>query len=242
MKTVIPVVLCIAFASPPVAKAQQPAPSYVLRTVIEPSMSIGGEKIANCVDVESAVLNDLGDIAFGAYCGDRNRIFTTKRIVVSSGETVDGKVIELPPQVVAINNRGQVLYEAFFSDAADQPMKSWRYGLFLEHQFVAIAGYDTAGNSYSYTLTDDGRILAEIRNPDRPHSAWLSADTPPSKVCDANGHVPARQRAKSPRATEMPPAQLAGAIPLLATNSCGQLLLNMHTLEPLLVLATPIRH
>lgn len=241
MNNITHLFLIAALLLPPAVKAQ----TFNLRFVVQPDTIIGGQIIEDCLGPSPAVLNDLGDIAFQANCDGRDRIFTTRRIVVSAGDRIDGKIIRSLFQVIAINNQGQVLYNAIISDAIDSPMESSRDGLFLDHHLLSAVTYDAAAWPYTYRLTDDGRIYAEIASPDAAYSRSMPLDAAPARACPGNIRAaPKRNR----KATSLPSAatnlpQFDTSLAPVARNRCGQLLLTVNAYSGglFLLLATPVK-
>lgn len=197
------------------------APAFTLRLIAGPQTVIDGKNLGECPIVDSSAVGDSGKAAFVLYCDDHYRLFTVDHLIVGVGDQVDGKIIAAFHKILAVNSRGQVLYEAFFSDVPNDQPEGWRFGLFLDRYFVAIVPDSVADQPYRYRLTDDGAVAADIMP--------LAANDGLSKRCPGN----------SPNLRP----ELAGILFTVAGNHCGPYLLNIDTpaSRPLLLLAIPIK-
>jgi hypothetical protein len=219
--------------------AQPSTAAYDFRAIVQSGTVIGGQMLGNCVSLESPVLNDLGDVAFTAYCDSRGRWFTSHRIVATTGEHIDGKLIQsLFSGPIAIDNHGRVLYEAFFSDTGNDTLESWHEGLFLDRHLVSIVTYDAADKPYSYGLTDDGRIIAEIDSPQITQPKTHSVEKGKPISCPGDRGSASHSHPSRPTAPEV-----TAALFPLASNRCGQFLIpvELSPSEPLLLLASPAK-
>ena len=170
MKTIAHAVLIAALALSPAVKAQQPSTGYVFRSVVEPGTIIGGRAFISETTLGSAVLSDSGEVAFVASGpGVPRAVFTSRRIVAKQGDVIGGKYIMLLPAdaLLAINNVGQVAFEAWYADSkelADAGEATGR-GIFVDDHLASTAIFDHRGNATPFTLTDDGRIVIQPLGP-----------------------------------------------------------------------------
>jgi hypothetical protein len=219
------------------ANGQQRKGSFALRPVVTPHTIIDNQVLGNCVSLASPVLNDLGDFAFTAFCSSRGRLFTSHRIVATSGDHIDGKFIQSFYRVIAINDRGQVLYEAFFSDTDDYDMWNGHDGLFLDQHLLSIVEYDAGDRSYSYGLSEDGRVTAEIVDPAVQPKTGELGKTPPFSSALHGAATSLRQvkRGAVEGATDPFP---------FAVNRRGEFLMSVEPSEGqrFLLLASPVKH
>jgi hypothetical protein len=194
MKTIAHVFLIAALALPTAVKAQQPSTRYVFRTVAQPGTIIGGRTFTRETVIGSAALNDSGEVAFVASESTSRpntvfTVFTSRRIVAREGDVIGGKYILLipPDAILAINNAGQVAYEAWYADTKEMAASgdpSGR-GIFVDDHLASDAVFDAHGNAAPFIFTDDGRIVIE-----NPHA---------SPVSPSPKNTPARLRLKLPR-------------------------------------------
>ena len=117
--------------------------------------------------IGSVALNDSGDLAFVAMeaATEPPAIFTSKRIVVRQDDMIEGRTILIAAHgQLAINNAGQVAYEAWWTtdpNDFESPGKSGA-GIFVDrHLAVSLPWNDPV----PITLTDDARI---VTRPSRP--------------------------------------------------------------------------
>src|SRR5262249_32599051 len=87
--------LGIAHACLSELSAQTPSPKYSFRAIVQPGTAIAGHTFIPNTYILAAALNDNGDIAFIASWQDTTQkyhcgVFTNKRVVVRSGEIIDG--------------------------------------------------------------------------------------------------------------------------------------------------------
>jgi hypothetical protein len=169
-------------------KAQPPTSAYNLRLVAEPGTTIGGQTFTEYTTIYRALLNDAGEIVFSAYLGygnDAAAIFTSHRLVAKEGDAIDGKIIVTIPwdAVIAINNAGQVAYEAWYADIkeAAASRETSGEGVFVDDR-LAVRLTSTAKEPF--TLTDDGHVVFQREaKPSAP-----AATAPParkSRACSA---------------------------------------------------------
>lgn len=194
MKIITPVFLITALTLSPAVKAQQPRARYAFRTVAQPGSSVAGRTFTEKTIIGSAVLNDVTEIAFVASEPSPLPIavftvFTSRRVVAREGDVIGGKhILLIPPDaILAINNAGQVAYEAWYADTKEMAASgdpSGR-GIFVDDHLASDAVFDARGNALPFIFTDDGRIVIE-----NPHA---------SPVFPSPKNAPARIRLKLPR-------------------------------------------
>lgn len=248
MKTITHVILIAALALATSAEAQQPSTRYAFRTVAQPGTIIGGRTFTRETIIGSAALNESAEVAFVASEPSSNTVFTvftSRRIVVREGDLVGGKYILLIPAdaILAINNAGQVAYEAWYADTREMALSGdpTGRGIFVDDRLASDAVFDAHGNAAPFIFTDDGRIVIQ-----HPHASPAS----PSPK-----NAPARLRLKLPRESvdittgaNRPAQRKQAAVehPALApfpVNHRGQILIpvNLGAEGFLLLLGTPSR-
>jgi hypothetical protein len=247
--------LVTAFLSCSGVWAQPPTSAFDLRPVLQPGMNIGGHIFGKETVLYRAAINDAGEIVFSACCDDSNRdmaIFTSRRIVVKQGDVVDARII-VPIRsegVVAINNAGQVAYEAYFSDTrtvAEGGEPSGR-GIFVDNHLALMLTSETLSNSF--TLTDDGKVVLQPEDkstpytpvaPKRPGLADRIRITPPKLPRFPISIAPNRPQPVRPSANRQ---SVPDSLSMLRANRFGQVVIPVN-LNPdgfVLLLATPVRH
>jgi hypothetical protein len=251
MKTITPVFLLTALAlspavNPLAGQARQPSTRFAFRTVAQPGTIIGGRTFTRETVIGSAALNDAAEVAFVASEPSPLPIavfavFTSRRIVAREGDVIGGKYILLipPDAILAINNAGQVAYEAWYADTKEMALSgdpSGR-GIFVDDHLASDAVFDARGNAAAFVFTDDGRIVFEHQGPASP----------------APKNTPARIRLKLPRdsvsvtagerrpAERKPSALESPALAPFPKNHRGQILVpvNFDSGGFLLLLGTP---
>ena len=252
MKTIANVVLIAALALAPAVKAQQAATAYVFRSVAQPGTIIGGRTFTDQTTISSAVLNDLGEAAFVVTeIGPQpNAVLTSRRIVARQGDLIDGKYISLlrADAAIAINNAGQVAYEAWFADTKEilSSGEASGRGIFVDNHLAFSAPLDS--EFPAFTLTDDGKIVMQSPSPSRaPASARVKPDilgririrTPKDLPISI---APSQNRPNRPQ--QRTAKQIAGERPALApfpVNHRGQVLVSVNFRSGgfLLLLGTP---
>ena len=189
MKIITPVFLIAALALPTAVTAQQPSTRYEFHTVAQPGTIIGGRTFTRETVIGSAALNDAGEAAFIAKAPSPQpvAVFTSRRIVAKEGDVIGGKYIVLipPDAILAINNAGQVAYEAWYADTWERAsaMDYSGRGIFVDDHLASDAVFDARGNASPFIFTDDGRIVFEHQGPASPSPK----------------NAPARLRLKLPR-------------------------------------------
>jgi hypothetical protein len=211
-------------------------------------MTIGGHTFTEDTTIDSASLNEAGEVAFLCHWLEKNGpsggVFTSHRLVASQGEIFDKGtnltfLVILPEHsAVAINAAGSVAYVGEYAGKdADGA-----YGIFVEKHF-ALGPVDFAPR---FTLTDDRQVLltreaiaksaaqkrpgvldrVQIRMPKLPKDIQIAIG--PSK------NTPVKSVPVSPIRGERSP------FPVLAANHSGQqVILVKHGSGFLLLLATP---
>jgi hypothetical protein len=240
--------------------AQQPTPIYDLRPIIVPSTVIDGQPLNSCSDIGTATINDAGDVAFSAYC-DGPKIFTSHRVVVSQGDEIDGKFISILPidSPIAINNRRQVAFEAWYADSKESAQAAgWSsLGIFIDNHLALTVPSNIP--SASLTLTDDGRVLLNEQQSASPTP--ISTTVPPAQP--KKGGLLDRLQIKLPKnlpvgigpnkPQQAPSAAAHGEKPepgpvpalyLLRANARGQVVIpvNLGPRGFVILLATPVTH
>jgi hypothetical protein len=254
--------LTLALLLPIVAGAQPSTSTFELRPVIVPSTVIDGQTLNSCTDIGTAAINDAGEIAFTAFCDGGARIFTSHRMVVKGDDKIDGKFIALLPtdSPVAINNRGQVAFLAWYSDAKEyaQVDDPSGLGIFVDDRLVLTLSPGIAPTSLS--LTDDGKVsFGEGAMPSQPAVSSAPAPTNPKSPgllshfhiklpkglpigIPAPGQKPQQgQQTQSNTAYGKRLASPSTSLSMLSANAHGQLVIPVNFGERgfVLLLATP---
>jgi len=240
-------ILVTALALSPAVKAQ-PSTGYVFRSVAQAGGRIGDRTFTEKTIIGSAALNDAAEIAFVASEPSPQPIavftvFTLRRAVAREGDVIGGKhILLIPPDaILAINNAGQVAYEAWYADTREMAMSNEASGrgIFVDDHLASDAVFDAHGNASPFIFTDDGRIVIQ--------------NTGPASPSPKNG-VPARIRLKLPRESvsiapgaNRPAQRKPSAVEhpaLFPKNRRGQILIpvNFATGSFLLLLGTPSVH
>lgn len=205
----------------------QTTTAYRLRPVVVPDMTIGGQALAACVEVTATAINDEAEIAFATYC-EAPKVFTTKRLVVSAGEIVDGHVITpLSGTALEINNHGQVAYEALYTDANGKEAT----GIFVDRHFVVNRSDITAG--LPFTLTEDGQIVFQPKTVTVP-----SPSARPTRI----PRVHIKGLPNLPLTITPEPRQRVSPLPMLPANAKGEMAIPVNlSYRFVILLATPGR-
>ena len=245
MKIITPVFLIAALALSPAANAQQPR--YAFRAVAQPGTIIAGRTFTRETVIGSAALSDAGDVAFVAKEPSPRPIvavFTSRRIVAKEGDVIGGKYIVLipPDAILAINNAGQVAYEAWYADSWQRAsaMDYSGRGIFVDDHLASDAAFDARGNALPFIFTDDGRIVFEHQGPASPSPkntpARLRLKLPKESVDITTGTNRPAERKPSPAARP-----LLTPFPM---NHHGQIVIpvNFGNEGFLLLLGTPSTH
>jgi hypothetical protein len=242
-----------------VALEAQPISTFDLRPVIHTGMTIDGHSFAKDTRVYDAALNDGGEIAFSVrfdYGAGAVAIFTSRRMVASEADVIDGKVILLiePDSPVAINNKGQVGWIGWYADEKEiaAGKESRLRAVFVDRHLV-LNLFDESNDPFR--LTDDGRVErffgTEERSPDPAVSAQkkrgfldrlkITGLKVPAGTSVSLGSDSDKGPAPSPGPKFRSPLEnpLAG----VPGNRIGQKLLAVNSPSGfLLILATPIKH
>jgi hypothetical protein len=160
------------------------AQTFNLRTVLRPGTTIGGHAFADDTTIDTTALNDRGDVAFVAswFEGNQKRtaVFTSSRIVAREGDVIDGKILErIIGTTLAINNRGQVAFEAFYADNPT-PQAQKGMGAFIDGHFAMPLAFAGPSIDPDFILTEDGKILPRI---------GYIPPAPPKKKDNALAHI-----------------------------------------------------
>jgi hypothetical protein len=228
--------------------AQPSTPAYDFRAIVQPGMIIGGHAFSPDTVVDSASLNEAGEVAFLCHWRENGDViggvFTSHRLVVRQGEIFDdGTYLVIFPEhaTVAINAAGSVAYVGQYAGKdADGA-----YGIFIERRLALGPLY--LDPPIPFTLTDDGRVLlthattaksaaqkrpgvldrVQIRMPKMPKDVPVAIS--PSR------NTPVKSAPVLPIRGERPP------FPVMAANHSGQqvILVKLAPSGFFLLLATP---
>ncbi|MGA3091774.1 MAG: hypothetical protein ABSD75_24465 [Terriglobales bacterium] len=170
----------------------QPQPAYSFQPLLAGAPT-GEYSLDPDAVIDATAINDAGEVAFIAHWTDgseqRAAVFTLKHLVASEGELVGGKTITgISPAALAINNAGQVAYEATYAEPSGS-----QTGVFVEKRF--ILALNSAGTPSDFVFTNDGRVLpkAGIAVPAPPplvqaQSLPSAPPAPPPAKADSNLH------------------------------------------------------
>ena len=227
-------------------------PSFDFKALAKPGASIAGHTFGSRASVGNAALNNAGEAAFVVYDGDgpeSGAVYTSKRVVAKTGDAMGGKIVMSIPQGahVAVNDAGQVAFEAWYADNKQVATAGAFSGLgiFVGDQLVLKTSLGEKETPPSFTLGEDGQVsLGEAARPDIPVQAPKSS-----------GGVLDRVRVKMPRGLPVTIAQgqakrpaQGGVVPIarkeeppFPTNRHGEILVpvNLHEGGFLLLLGTP---
>jgi len=138
---------------------------FDFNAVAKPGASIGGHTFSSRASVGSVALNNAGDAAFIVYDGDgpeSGAVYTAKRIAAKSGDAMGGKVVMSIPQGahVAINDAGQVAFEAWYADNKQVATAGAFSGLgvFVGDQLVLKTSLGEKETPPAFTLGEDGQV------------------------------------------------------------------------------------
>jgi hypothetical protein len=154
------VMLALLINSP--GYAQQPAPAYRFAAVLASGANVGGQILPTDTTIDNTVFADTGIFAAAVHWadpagGEHSAVLTPQRIVVKSGDSIEGRtILHITSPAIAMNNAGLVAFEATFADARAGGIS--RTGVFIEHRFM-IALDTSAGTAADFTLTEDARII-----------------------------------------------------------------------------------
>jgi len=231
-------------------------PAFDFKSLAKPGVSIGGHAFSSRASVGNVALNNAGEAAFIVYDGDgpeSGAVYTSKRIVAKSGDAMGGKIVmSIPPgSHVAVNDAGQVAFEAWYADNKQVATAGAFSGLgvFVGDHLVLKTSLGEKEAPPTFALAEDGQVsLADTaRTPEAPVQ-------PAQK---SSGSMLDRVRVKIPKGLPVTIAQgpgrpnhpQAGAPapsmrkdePLFPTNRHGEILVpvNLHEGGFLLLLGTP---
>ncbi len=250
------VTFVLSFASFAAALEAQPA-SFDFKALAKPGASIGGHEFGTRASVGSVALNNTGEAAFAAYDGDgpdAGAVFTSRRIVAKPGDALGGKIVMSIPRGVhvAINDAGQVAFEAWYADNR-QVANAGAYsglGIFVGEQLVLKTALGDKEAPPAFTLAEDGQVsLAD---------AARTAEVPVQTPAKPSGGMFDRVHIKLPKGLPVTIAQgqakphpaQAGVLPvppvqkeepLFPTNRHGEILIPVNFKEGgfLLLFGTP---
>ncbi len=196
--------------------------SYKMRLVAWPGMKIDGFTIENNMVIGTAIVSDKGEVAFVACYNSSAApciILTLHRVVVSPGDTVDGKKIAVIPADgrLSINSAGTVAYDALV-EGMDLPEN------FVEQHYAQNDNPDLGNymiwNIRRPALNDSGELVAEERVD--PSACW-------------EGHILELNELQHRK----PPC---GPFPMLHPNRLGEVAIPVNSEDgPYLFVVTP-RH
>jgi len=186
MKNIMQLFISAALLLSPTVEGQQTtqpeasAPAFDFRSVVEPGMTIDGHTFTPDTIFGSVALNDQGDFAFIAHWNsptEQEALFTARGIVARTGDVIDGHYINAIPldAKIAINNLGQVAFEANFSEQPpDSSFRSVVRGVFLDNHLVLKPFL----NPVDFDLANDGRFVSEQTEP-----SFFHGKGKPEKTC-----------------------------------------------------------
>jgi len=157
--TALLLVLILACLS---AHAQQTTPAFDFVPQVWRGANIGGYVFDSNTKVDAIALSDAGGVAFTAHRQnegngrDQTAVLTKERLVAREGQTVDGKIlVRIATAVVAINNVGQVAYEALYTDS---PHGKLHGGIFVDNHFSTEFEPSATGAASEFLIADDGMV------------------------------------------------------------------------------------
>jgi hypothetical protein len=220
---------------------------------VHSGMAIGNRAFSPNTTISSVALNDIGEVAFVADFGEGTSpaIFTSRRAVARQGDVIEGRYLVALPydSLVAINNVGQVAFQAWYADTPESGRQPSGLGIFVENHLAATLPLDASGRARAFALTDDGRVVVDTPcpppspPPSKPKSNVLDRIriTPPKGFPISIAPSPTQ-----PAAKEQEPAACSASrppIPQSPTNHRGQIVIPMN-LRPgfLILIGTPITH
>lgn len=246
MKSINALFFAVAVLLTPAANCQQQATAFDFRAVVQPGMTIGGHTFTEDTTIDSASLNEAGEVAYLCHWLEKNGpsggVFTSHRLVASQGEIFDKGtnltfLVILPEHsTVAINAEGSVAYVGEYAgkdaDGAN--------GIFVEkHLALGPLDFDPR-----FTLTDDGQVLLT-----REAIAKSAAQKGPGVMDRVHIKMPRLPNdvpltispaKRAPAKTASPALSQKSPFPVLAANHSGQeVILVKHGSGFLLLLATP---
>lgn len=250
-----------ALLSPTGIWAQFQTSAFDFRAIAKPGVTVGSHNFTTYTTISGAALNDAGEVAFAAQYGDSPSpdnagVFTSKRIVARQGDAVGGKYIVLIPidTVLAINNAGQVAFEAWYADTREiaGAGEASGLGIFVENRLAMSPAPDSSNVLPAFTLTEDGQVLlkettrqvsAPAQAPKAPGILGRVRIKPPGGLPISIALGPARQ-SRPPIHGAAPPEGTHPAAQLFPMNHGGQILIPVNFKDGgfLLLLGTPAAH
>lgn len=163
-------------------------PAYDFRAVVQTGTVIGGHTFTLATRIGGAALNDAGEVAFIASGTgpSPDAVFTSRHIVASQGDVIDGKTIVQifsTDAGIAINEAGQVAWEGWYTGSNGKG--PWGRGIFVGNRLVFAAPFDS--ELPAFTLTEDGRIVTQSSSPS------------PAPAAKANSNILGRIGIKLPK-------------------------------------------
>jgi hypothetical protein len=194
-------------------KPQKPQPQTAYRfEALTSDPTIGDYSLDSNAVIDATAINDAGEVAFIAHwaagTAERSAVFTTKHIVASQGEVVGERTItSISPASLAINNAGQVAYEATYAEPSGS-----RTGIFVEKCFILeLSG---GGAADDFIFSNDGRVLPKpgIAVPPPPPVQTVSpapAPTTPQSPGSPSGLHPKLSSKVWGRISKLSPIEIA---------------------------------
>jgi hypothetical protein len=138
------------------------AQSYDFRPVLGPGAIIAGHSFDRNTRIDTAVINDSGEVAFTAHWPIRGEyyptasVFTLRRLVADGHGVLDGKrLMSISHDArIAISPSGLVAFEAFY-DPPDAP------GIFVENHYAFTPGEIPDLKFFGFSVTDDRLVHME---------------------------------------------------------------------------------
>jgi len=140
-------------------------PAYTYQTEIRTGMNIDGYPITPTTTLDTVVMNDAGAIAMTAHQlsggtgSDHTAVLTPKKLIAQEGQVIDnGKtIVRIATAVLAINNAGNVAWEALWRDSASG--NKVHTGIFLGAHYVTDFPPFASGAATDFELSDDDHVL-----------------------------------------------------------------------------------
>ena len=205
--------------------------------------------------ISAASLNDAGEAAFAIRSSvgapEREAVFTSHRLVARQGDVLGGKILMKIPAdtTIAINNAGQVAFEAWYADNAEVARAGAFSGLgvFVDNRLAATTALDPSGKPPAFTLGDDGQVVIGSSPSKEPVPSTTPSPKHPSLFSHVHLKAPQGLPISIGEGTPKPPlpgqAQSIAAHPAASpfpTNHRGQILIPVNLPDGfLLLLGTP---
>ncbi len=227
-------------------------PTFEFRPLAQPGVSIGSHVFTADTVILDAALSDAGEIAFIARFnkddGPHTAVFTSKRIVASDDDVIDGKYIaSFPPHGgVAINKAGQVAFEAVYTESRDARGLG-EIGIFVENRLAVHR--PRVDGPVAFSLNDDGQVLlrgqpssATAASPQKQSVLDRIRVRPPRLPLGAQIDVAPKPPKPAQRTQERPPLVSAlSPFDVMCVNGRGEVLIPVNLVPRgfILLLGTP---